>query len=202
MHNKMISGFTLLELMITITVAAVLISIATPSFQTLISNNRITKVSNEYATAFRLARSNALSKGLATFICPSSTANSTNNPRCGGAATWINGFIVYSKPGNTVINAPGTYTRATDTLLLQTDFGNNTSDSITVRVTGNPAGDFLGFSNNGFTWQAAAGGAATPSFVICDEEREEERGRAFSFSVTGRLFIEDTDAADASIPDC
>ena len=193
MQNKTTSGFTIIELMLTITIAAVLVTIATPSFRTLIENNRITKVSNEYATAFRLARSNALSKRLATFVCPSDNAGE-DTPTCG--ADWTNGLIVYFKPPNTAVANAGTFSSTEDTLILQSSFGENTADSISVAINGDPGG-FLGFSPEGFTWQAAAGGNATPTFVICSAERGAESGRAFSFSITGRIFIQDTNDADA-----
>ena len=151
MQKKITQGFTIVELMITILVAAILVGIASPSFRILIENNRITKVSNEYTTAFRLARSNALSKGLATFICPSDNAG-TETPTCG--ADWTNGFIVFSKPANALIQGPGVFNGG-DTLILQSDFGVNESNSITASAT-NPAGTFFGFSPEGFTWQSVA----------------------------------------------
>lgn len=199
MQKKLSLGFTLLELMITVLIAAILLGVAVPSFRTLIANNRVTTVSNEYAAAFRLARSTSLSKGLITFICPSANAD-TANPNCGVAANWTDGFLVFTKPANAVVAGAGAFNNA-DRLLLQKAFGDTTSDSVTVG-TNNAPGAFLGYLSNGYSWQAAAGGTATPSFVICDAERQEERGRAFSFSVTGRLTIRETDAADAAIPDC
>jgi len=198
--GKSQSGFSLIELMFTVLIAAILVALAAPSFQLLIANNRMTKASNEYSTAFRLARTTAISKSLATFVCPSANAG-TAAPTCGGAAAWTNGLLVFSKPPGTAVAGVGNFNAATDTLLLQTDLGTNTANSITVGTSGTP-GNFLGFLNNGFTWQAVAGGTATPTFVVCDADRQEERGRAFSFSIAGRMTTQDTDAANAAIPDC
>ena len=57
------SGFTLLELMITLAVAAVLAGIAIPSFKSSISSNRLTTNTNELVTALNLARSEAIKRG-------------------------------------------------------------------------------------------------------------------------------------------
>jgi type IV fimbrial biogenesis protein FimT len=56
-------GFTLLELMITLAIMAILMSWAVPSFQEIIRQNRMTTESNELITALNLARSEAIKRG-------------------------------------------------------------------------------------------------------------------------------------------
>ncbi|WP_019626001.1 GspH/FimT family pseudopilin [Thioalkalivibrio sp. ALJT] len=63
-------GFTLVELMVTIAVFAVLASIAVPSFRFIIENNRVTTAANELTTAFNYARSEAVRRGLPVSVCP------------------------------------------------------------------------------------------------------------------------------------
>jgi type IV fimbrial biogenesis protein FimT len=57
------SGFTLVELIITLTIAGILTAIAVPTFNSVISNNRLTAYSNEFVTALNLARSEAIKRG-------------------------------------------------------------------------------------------------------------------------------------------
>ena len=57
------SGFTLIELMMTITIAAIVLGFAIPSFTESIRSNRLTTYANEMVTSLNLARSEAIKRG-------------------------------------------------------------------------------------------------------------------------------------------
>ena len=56
-------GFTLVELMMTLAIAAILLTSGVPSFTTMIKNNRIAVVTNEALGAFSYARTEAFKRG-------------------------------------------------------------------------------------------------------------------------------------------
>ena len=60
---KMCRGFTLLELMVTVAVAAILATVAVPGFRDLIQNNRVTTQTNELVSALNFARTEAVKRG-------------------------------------------------------------------------------------------------------------------------------------------
>jgi type IV fimbrial biogenesis protein FimT len=60
---KFCRGFTLLELMVTVAVLAILVTVGVPSFQDLIQNNRVTTQTNELVTALNFARTEAVKRG-------------------------------------------------------------------------------------------------------------------------------------------
>lgn len=63
------SGFTLIELVVTIAVAAILMAVAIPSFRGTLQNNRMTTQANEFVTAFNMARSEAIRRAQNVIIC-------------------------------------------------------------------------------------------------------------------------------------
>lgn len=81
-------GFTLVELMVTIAVAAILAAIAFPSFQSTIRSNRMATSSNEILGAIALARTEAVRSTNRAQLCASA-----NGAACSGA-DWNAGILV------------------------------------------------------------------------------------------------------------
>lgn len=92
--NK-IRGFTLVELMVTIAVAAILLTVGVPSFRELIQNNRVTTSNNALITALQLARSEAVKRGRSITVCAS-----TDGTSCAASVDWTTGWIVTTDPAD------------------------------------------------------------------------------------------------------
>lgn len=93
-----LSGFTLIELMVTISVLAILLSIAVPSFQGFVWSSRLTATTNDLASALAMARSEAVKRATRVTVCKSGTTN-TANPTCSAAVDWQDGWIVFVDGG-------------------------------------------------------------------------------------------------------
>lgn len=85
------SGFTLMELLITIAVGAILVTLAVPAFQNFLRNDRQWTTANSLVMSLNAARSEAIKQDTAVSVCP--TANGTS---CSASSAWSQGWIVLS----------------------------------------------------------------------------------------------------------
>lgn len=83
------TGFTLIELMVTIAVLAILTALAFPSFQGTLRSNRIATTTNELLASISMARSEAIRSTQGGGVC-----SSTDGKACGG--DWNSGWLVWT----------------------------------------------------------------------------------------------------------
>jgi len=86
-------GFTLVELMITISIASILLAVAVPSYQSLMKGSHLTTQANEFMTALHYARSEAVKRGIRVTIC-----KSADGATCNGDS-WQDGWLIFSDAG-------------------------------------------------------------------------------------------------------
>lgn len=83
-------GLTLIELMVTLSVLVILITVGIPSFRDLVARNRLTASTNEILYHLQYARSESVKRAASVLICPS-----TDSATCATApGDWEAGFIV------------------------------------------------------------------------------------------------------------
>ncbi|GAB3784388.1 GspH/FimT family pseudopilin [Dyella agri] len=80
-------GFTLVELMITVAVAAVLLMIAVPSFKNITLSNRLNTAANDLVNAINVARMEAVKRNANTQFCSNSASANTNDGLGGACGT-------------------------------------------------------------------------------------------------------------------
>jgi type IV fimbrial biogenesis protein FimT len=143
------AGFTLVELMVTVSIAGILMAMAIPSFNDTIQNHRLTTYANEFITAMNLARSEAIKRGQSVTV----RVRDNNSAKPLGATTvyWESGWDVF-----TDADSNGIFDSHNDILIrtfpaLKTFF--------TLR--GNSFPSFIRFNSSG---RSNRGG----SFVLCD----------------------------------
>jgi type IV fimbrial biogenesis protein FimT len=86
------TGFTVIELMVTISIAAIMMAIAVPSFQSFLLNSRLTGHTNDLVLALAYAKSEAVKRGANVTVCPSD-----DEATCSG--DWEDGWIVATAAG-------------------------------------------------------------------------------------------------------
>lgn len=87
------AGFTLLELIITLAISAILIGLAVPSLQSFMGDSEMTSTSNEFVYSLQTARSEAIKRAGPVGLCPSAQPLA-DDPTC-SATSYANGWIVF-----------------------------------------------------------------------------------------------------------
>lgn len=94
-RRALASGLTLIELLVTISIAAILTAMAAPSFSDFLIRNRSASMANELTSTVLRARNEAINRNACVVMCRSTTtANAT--PACdAGSANWQPGWIAF-----------------------------------------------------------------------------------------------------------
>jgi len=175
------AGFSLAELLATIGIGALLLSVGLPGLAEFSKNARQVSVSNDLLADFHYARDLAVTNNSRVTICPSS-----NGASCNGAG-WEDGHIVFvDLDGDRVVDADEAIQR------VGSEMGN-------VNIATAEFGAAISFRPNG---RAMANTVRDNSgeFIICDD-RGAEHARALIVDVSGRARVSHEDSRGA-MPSC
>jgi type IV fimbrial biogenesis protein FimT len=83
--------------MIAILVLAILLTVAIPSFRSVIQSNEVTASTNQLVTALNFTRAEAVKRGEIVSLC---MADTSSPPKCqsGGDDDWANGWLAFLNP--------------------------------------------------------------------------------------------------------
>ena len=164
--NRQEQGFTLVELMITLEIAAVLLGTVAPGMARLMERNRIQTAADNLFTGLMLTRSEALKRNQSVVIC-----KSANGTACatGGGTEWHDGWLVYADADGDNAPDPNEILRVTSSL----------RNGDTLYTSGSDFDDQVSYNVDG-----TASGIGT--FVVCNKAGDLNYSREVAVSVTGR----------------
>jgi len=87
---RQMRGFSLLELIITLLIISLLVSLAMPNFMSRIQDDRLTSQINEFAAALYLTRSEAIKRGVRVTMC-----KSADGLVCTTVGGWEQGWLIF-----------------------------------------------------------------------------------------------------------
>jgi type IV fimbrial biogenesis protein FimT len=173
------AGFTLLELLIAISIVALLSAIALPGFD-ILNNKRISQSQVEnLQRALTMARQSAMTSNRPTIVCPSSDGGA-----CEDRSAWTRGFMIFEDR-----NFDGVYSAATDRLLEYIPGVRNVAtrhDTRHYRHALSSNRDRAAFTAQGFT-------SSMQTFTYCDGN--SRKAYELTLNMAGRVQLRHGDGS-------
>lgn len=177
------AGMTFIELMVVMAVAAVLLTVAVPSFDALLNSSRQTTLTNTFLTSLHLARSEAVKRNARVALCKSADGVS-----CTAGGRWDQGWIVFHDANNNAQVDVGeelirVYEALPDTFALK---GNN------------PAANYVSYAPTGAT-RLISGALQMGTITLCRVAAGGQDARRIVISGTGRPRVEQANVASCPL---
>ena len=139
-------GFTLLELMVVLSIIAILTMMAVPSLKQMIQSITISSAVNTFLADMRYARSESIRRGGGVVMCRSDAPEATD-PVCNadsgpGRKGWVSGWIIYIDSNNNGKINPNELLRvqspitSVDSIREGSDAGSDSSTKFSFTATG------------------------------------------------------------------
>lgn len=159
------TGFTAIELLVTLAVVVVVATIAAPNLASFLASSRLSSQANDLLGDIRLARSTAGTRGVRVTLCPT-----TDSVNCSvSASDWARGRLIFADVNGNGAPDAGEVLRRADRLggtsLTPSGFNN------LVSLVFNPYGGILPLGSTG-------------SFKLCVSG--QPTGRVVAVDVSGR----------------
>jgi len=181
------SGFTLIELMVTLSVLVVLMALAVPSFQSMMASSNVSTVTNDLMTTLSQARSNAVRRGARVTVC-----KSANGSQCATTGDWEQGWIVFNDDDHTGTSA------TVDTGEAITFASPAVAGGVVIK--GNL--DYVSYAADGQS-KMMNGGPLFGTLRVCNSSSSlsnDKRARDLKLSRVGRIIVDRSISVAASCP--
>ena len=161
-HHRSPGGMSLLELLVAISIAAIVTTTAVPFFGNLLADQHRTSILNGLVHAVHLARSESAKRGRDAVICASANGRSCS----GDGNGWRQGWIIF-------VNSDRDRPPRVDP-----------GEAVLLHNTGTAAATLAG-NRSAFVFRPFGKRATNGTLVYCDRRREAA-ARALVISYTGR----------------
>ena len=172
-------GFSLLEALAVLAIAAILLGVALPSLQSLVGSVRTTSAANDLLADLLLARTEALKRRRRVVLCKSADGSG-----CTVSGEWQQGWIVFVDTNEDGVRGAGE-----PVLQRQNPLGS------AVHLTGNASlAKYVAYVANGTTRQTG-GGFQAGTLTICRASNGPTTARQIVINATGRPRVQRTEVA-------
>jgi type IV fimbrial biogenesis protein FimT len=172
-------GMTFVELLIVLSIAAIMLTLAVPSFDAVLQGSRFSTFANAYLTNLHLARSEATKRNTRVALCKSSDGAS-----CTAAGRWDQGWILFNDINNNAQTDSGeTILRVNEALPPNWVLQGNT-----------PVTNYVSYAAMGGA-RMTSGAFQAGTLTLCRASQSSGEARSIVISATGRPRVQTTSVA-------
>lgn len=172
-------GVTLIELLVALCIAAILLAVAIPAFDSILQANRFATLSNAFVTNLHMARSEATRRNARVTLCKSSDGAS-----CTNSGYWSQGWIVFHDVNNNAqIDAGEEILRIHEPI----------ASSLVLKGNA-PVAHYVSYAAMGGS-RMTSGAFQAGTFTLCRQSTMSSEAREIVISATGRPRVQTTTVA-------
>ena len=186
---RVVSGFTLIEMMFAVALLAILIAIAAPGFQNLLAQNRSETSINTLMLSLNLARSEAVKRNQFVTLC-----KSADGIVCTTSDNWEQGWLVFVD-----VDKDGAWDAAIpdDVLTPLIDESEDAEEVVRIEeafengftLTSVTAANWFSYRPDGSG--RSSGGLVNGTFLLCPESGDEDDANRVVTNITGRPLVKE-----------
>lgn len=178
-RNLRAAGMTFVELLIVLSIAAIMLTLAVPSFDAVLQGNRFSTFANAYLTHLHMARSEATKRNARVALCKSADGVS-----CTTTGSWDQGWIVFHDANNNAQTDSGeTILRVNEALPTNWVLQGNT-----------PVANYVSYAAMGGA-RMTSGAFQAGTLTLCRASPSGGEARSIVISATGRPRVQTANVA-------
>lgn len=167
------AGITLLEMLVVLAITAITLTLAAPSFSTLVANVRLKTATELLLTHLNFARSEAIKRNARVVLC-----KSANGIQCADVGGWEQGWMVFHDANSNAQVDPG------EAILLH-----QAALQGFVRFSGNTnIAQYVSYTPDGGA-HLVSGGFQSGTFTLCGYSDRPTEAREIAISKAGQARI-------------
>lgn len=198
MHNTRIqhtmadtysSGFTLIELIMSVVIGGMIMTMGVPSFSSFIKNNQLTTQVNDFVSTANIARTEAIKRKSRVVVCKSSSGTGCSS----SSASWQSGWIAFVDTDN-----DNTVDAGEDIIAVKKALPEGaTLKSNTTLTSGGSSGVAFFFDAKGRSSVVTGG---TGELLVCDSRAALSHSKLVYLTSIGRIeTISSPSSSDTSL---
>ena len=192
-NNKQIQkGFSLIELVLTLIIISVMLTLAAPAFTNIYEDNAQAANANKFISSLTLARSEAVTRNINVVMC---RLNSSDNG-CATTGFWEDGWVIWADTDGDGVLEETNQNGDVEVIYSEEELENG----YTIRALNNQFSNTISFSPIGEA--SGNAGSGQEIFRLCDPDNDNDKTRLIYLSGAGNAWVNRISGSNVAATNC